>query len=410
LFTQAALKTTTGEPVEVQRAGEQNTDAGPDFFNATIRIDDTTWAGNVELHLKSSAWNQHRHQHDKDYQNIILHVVYEDDEPVYASNGRLIPTLELKGLFDETLWLRYNELMLNSSWVPCDKQLKTIDSFTIDNWLERIVIERLERKADGVQQLLDRTNNHWEESFYIALARNFGFKLNALPFEMLAQSLPQIYLAKHKDNLFQLEALLFGQAGFLDEAQDEYQQQLHQEYGFLRKKYGLTPIEKHLWKFLRLRPQNFPTIRLAQFAVLVQQSLHLFSKVLECEKLHQLSVLFETQVSTYWLSHYSFGKTTKPITKTFSQTSIDNIIINTIVPFLFVYGQKQGDEQYKDRAMAFLSGVKAEKNTIINHWETAGIKAESALQSQGLLQLKNDYCAQKHCLSCGIGHYLLKSA
>jgi hypothetical protein len=298
LFERNALQTTDGEEIEVFSAGMAHTDGGPDFQNARIRIGATTWAGNVELHVNSADWQRHGHQTDGAYDNVILHVVYKDDRPVVMPDGRKVPTLELCDRIPEALYLRYHHLIFsNQQFIPCEGSIGTVDEMTMRNWLTRVTVERLEKKSATVIEALAVNRGDWEETFYRFLAANFGFKVNALPFELMAKSLPQIILSKHKNYPLQVEALVFGQAGFLeDDFTDEYPRKLKDEYHFLRKKHSLQPVEKHLWKFLRMRPQNFPTIRLAQFAALVVNSSHLFSKMLELREVADLRKLFSNIV------------------------------------------------------------------------------------------------------------------
>lgn len=411
LFNQIDLTTTEGESVEIIKVGSHNTDSGPDFFNAKIKIGKTVWAGNVEVHVNASDWEKHAHQKDKAYDNIILHVVYNADKKIKRENRDYIPTIELKNKLLSEVIKNYNKLNNSFSWIPCEKQINETPSIIINSTLDKLLLERLELKSQTIIQALQLNKNNWEETFYQILARSFGFKTNAEPFELIAKSLPINVLAKHKNNLFQIEALLFGQAGMLDEYHsDKYALTLQNEYTFLRQKFKLKSIENHLWKFLRLRPANFPTIRIAQFASLVYQSSHLFSKILEAEKIKELKNLFQTSVSEYWQTHYNFGKPSTKKNKTLGDDSIDIIIINTIVPFLFVYGKYKKEEKFVERALYFLENMDAENNSIIQKWERAGIAAKSAYDTQALLQLKNEYCVNKKCLQCNIGNHLLKKS
>ena len=413
LFDHASLQTTTGEEVEIFSAGLHNTDSGPDFQNARIRIGDTTWAGNVELHLSSSDWQKHKHSADSAYDNVILHVVYRDDEPLTLANGRQIPTLELKSRIPDDLYNRYHNLVFgNQTVIPCEASIGKLDDFTLRNWLTRVLIERLEKKSAAVIAALNINRGDWEETFYQFLAANFGFKTNALPFELLARSLPQNILAKNKNNPLQIEALIFGQAGFLDDDPvDEYPQNLKREYAFLRKKYNLTLIENHLWKFMRLRPQNFPTIRLAQFAALVVNSNHLFSKVLDTRDAAGLKKLFaDIQVNPYWDDHYRFDKPSKRASKNLGQSSIDILLLNTLALFLFTYGKHHQKQHYIDRSLKLLESLPGEQNNIIADFDSLGVKATTAFESQALLELKNYYCNYKKCLQCGVGNKILKLA
>ena len=362
LFNTLNLQTTSRETLEVVNSGTHNTDSGPDFFNARLKLNSIVWAGNIEVHLKSSDWAKHQHQFDKAYDNIILHVVYSADIPLYRSSGELIPTLELKDKIAQKHYEQYLQFKESKDWIPCEKQISKVSSLVINTTIDRLVLERLERKTVSIVNDLKLNNNNWEEIFYQHLARNFGFKVNAVPFEMLAKSLPHTTLAKHKNSIPQLEALLFGQAGFLDKhVEDDYLRTLQNEYIFLKHKFKLTPIDAHLWKFLRLRPVNFPTIRLAQFANLIFNAVSLFSKMIESDTIESLKMLIDADVSEYWKEHYVFDKKSKHKTKHLGEESINNIIINTIVPFLFIYGKHKNDEKYIDRALRFLEQIQGEK-------------------------------------------------
>lgn len=404
------LQTTEGQDIILIEVGKRNEDSGPDFFNARMRIGDTEWAGNVEMHIKASDWMRHGHDKDKSYDSVILHVVLDADMEITNSYGEVIPTLSVRGLFSDSLYYRYRTLISSREWIPCASNIKEVSDLVIFNWLDRVLIERLERKTAYFEKILADTNGNWEETFYITLARNFGFNTNAEPFEMLAHSLPLNILSKHKDNLFQLEALLFGQAGLLnDRLKDSYTQKLIIEYDFLSKKYGLDHVKSYAWKFMRMRPVNFPTIRIAEFAQLIFKSKHLLSSLLEIEKLDKLQSFFDVGVSEYWLTHYTFGNETKRKRKSLGAISFDLILINTIVPFLFVYGQHNDNEEYVNRALLFLQQTKPENNGIVRRWSTVGVGAVSAAQSQSLLTLKNEYCNQIRCLYCAIGNNILNN-
>lgn len=404
------LKTTDGEPVQIVSAGESNPNAGPDFLNARIRIGETTWAGNVEIHLKSSEWNIHHHNADNAYDNIILHVAYIDDKPVNRPDGSAVPTLEIKDLFDPGIYETYQSLMRSSSWIPCDNQIQKVEPIIIHQWLHRLLIERLEQKIQPILDSLEENKHNWEETCYQFIAQAFGARVNAEPFHLLARSLPLKILAKHKNNLFQIEALLFGCAGFLDEKlSDQYPILLKKEFSFLSKKYGLKPLKKHIWKFLRLRPANFPTIRLAQFAELIFKSSHLFSRILETENVKDIVSLFEVETSEYWIDHYRFDKISTKCVKPFGKIAAELLLINTITPFLFVYGKFCDEENYVLRSLELLENTSAEKNNILNGWLVLGIKSKSAFESQSLLQLRNNYCKNYRCLECAIGNKILQS-
>jgi hypothetical protein len=413
LFERTELQTTDGEELEIFSAGVHNSDSGPDFQNARIRIGDTVWAGNVEVHLSSSDWQKHGHTTDDAYNNVILHVVYRDDKPLILSTGRHVPTLVLENRIPGDLHSRYHNLIFgNQSIIPCEASIASVDSLTLHNWLTRVLIERLEKRSTAVITALNLNRGDWEETFYQFLAANFGFKTNALPFELLAKSLPQNILAKHKNNPMQIEALLFGQAGFLnDTVTDEYPRKLKKEYEFLQKKYKLTPIENHLWKFMRMRPPNFPTVRLAQFAALVVNSNHLFSKVLEIKDVKGLRNLFtDIKVNPYWENHYRFDAGSTPSAKNLGQASIDVLLLNTLVLFLFSYGKHNQIQHFINRSLQLLEYLPNENNNIVADFNNLGVKIKTAFESQALLELKNNYCNYKKCLQCGVGNKILKLA
>jgi hypothetical protein len=408
LYNSIGLKTTVGEELQILKTGQHNTDGGPDFFNSQIKIGKTKWAGNVEVHLKSSDWKKHAHDKDGAYKNVILHVVYENDEDVFSSDGNKIAALELKDRFNPKIYENYLKLIESKEWIPCQKYISNVDRITITSWLERLLVERLESKTQLILDSLKLNRNNWEETFYQHLAKNFGFKTNAVPFELLVKSLQLNYLAKHKDHLLQIEALLYGQAGLLDKKfKDDYPNALKKEYAFLQKKYSLKPIDGSLWKFLRLRPGNFPTIRIAQFAQLIYKSSKLFSKILEQEDIEVIKSFFEVSTSDYWKSHFTFDKPSTNREKTLGNDSAAIIIINTIVPLIFAYGKQWQSAEHEERVLQMLEQLSPEKNSIIDNWNDLGIKAVNAADTQSLLQLKNEYCSKKKCLVCGIGSKII---
>lgn len=411
LFDFKNLKTIQGEALDLVQIGTHNHHAGPDFSNARIKIGSTLWAGSVEIHKKSSDWLAHQHEQDEAYRNTILHVVYEHDTEIRRSNGEIIPTLELKGRIEPQYIHRYWKLLTNNHWIPCAAQLPLMLDLTarMFTWMDRLVVERLERKTQEIDWCMKQTNSNWEETFYWFLARSFGVKQNSEPFEALAKSLPLLVLSKHKQNLQQLEALLLGQAGFLEENFEEiYPQALQKEYQYLRQKYSLVPLQASSWKFGRMRPANFPTIRLAQFAVLVQQSSHLFSKILETQDIRQLRAMLDVQLSGYWETHYQLGEASILRPKSLGKGTVDLILINTVAPFLFVYGQNKGLDDFKERALELLQSLPSEQNSILQDWSELGIKSSSAYDSQALIQLKKEYCDQKRCLDCAVGNWILQ--
>ncbi len=403
------IKTLDQQLVEVINPGQLNSDAGPDFSNARIRIGKTIWAGNIEIHLKASDWYVHNHHHDASYSNIILHVVLENNKAVNDRNGKPIPVLELKGLIDEGVYKKYFYFINNKKRIPCEKDIHSINPITMSGWLERLFIERMEHKTETLGTLFKHNANSLTQTFYQVLAGNFGFKTNEQPFKMLARVLPINTLGKHKNSLFQIEAMLFGCSGLLDkDYKDDYPNELLQEFKFLQNKYSLTKIETHLWKFLRLRPTNFPTIRISQFAALVYKSENLFSKILETDSSDQLRKFFDVKASSYWDNHYTFDKSVTTRVKTLGESAINNLILNTVVQFLFFYAQIKGKQTLRDRAIDVMLQIKPEKNHIINQWKQIGVEAKNAFESQALIELKNNYCKQKQCLKCNIGTKLLR--
>lgn len=410
LFERNNLFADTGEEIQVISPGEHNTDAGPDFLNARIKIGNTTWAGNVEVHLHSSDWFSHKHEVDRAYDNVILHVVYKHNQPVQRTTGGVIPTVELR--FNTNLYDNYMILLDKKNGLACKDQIRQVDPLIIEMWLNAMAVERLQQKSLFIGKLLDQYRNSWEEVFYISLARTFGFGLNAMPFEMLAKSVSLLQLSRHRNNLKQLEAILMGQAGFLEEAIlfSGYYCDLRTEYLHLKKKYNLKPVESHLWKFLRLRPVNFPTVRIAQFAALLTKSEGLFSQVLACREMTNMRRLFDIEASEFWDTHYTFETASPHVVKRFGTEAFNNTIINTVIPFLFIYGKMTGREELKDRAIEWLSQLPAEKNRITNRWPQCMLEPSTALHSQGILQLIGGYCGQKRCLACSIGSTIVTTA
>lgn len=412
LYDKKNLSTADGSDLKVISPGTQNHHAGPDIQNAKLQIGETIWAGNIEIHIRSSDWLKHGHHHDQSYNNVILHVVYTHDEKIINQNQIEIPVLILENLISPELLSRYQNLIYADRVAfPCENNIRYVDKFTVQNWLDRMLIERLEEKSAQVKQTIDRLNGNWKEAFYQILAANFGFKINALPFELLAKSLPLQLLAKHHSNLLQTEALLFGQAGFLDEQNDEpYFLLLQKEYQFLKHKYNLLPIEKHLWKFLRLRPLNFPTVRLAQFAALLHQNTRFLAEIIKAKDSIEIKALFiGINPSNFWQNHYHFGKTANFCSKKLGQSSIENILINTISTFLFTYGKVNSSEKQVSRAIKILENLPCENNYIISSFISAGIEVKSAAESQAVIELKTKFCDQKRCLECGIGNKILNS-
>lgn len=403
-FDKTALQTTSGENVQIMNPGQLNTNQGPDFSNAKIKIGKTTWAGTVELHIKTSDWKKHNHQTDKNYNNVILHVIWEDDGDKYD-----IPVLELKGRVSKILLQRYEELMNSNSFIPCENSINTVKEITWKSWKDRLLAERLQRKSSIVETYLEQNNYHWEETFWWLLTRNFGIKVNADAFEEIARSISINILAKHKSQIHQLEALLLGQAGLLEEKfADDYPLMLQKEFKFLMTKYNFKSINVPVF-FLRMRPGNFPTIRLAQLAMLVQGSIHLFSKIKEAKNVKDVKAWLDVTANDYWHYHYKFDEASAYRKKKLGAPMIDNIIINTVCPVIFAYGSYHGENKYKEKALQWLEEIAAEKNNITKGFQKLGIENKSAFDSQALIELKNEYCSKKRCLACGVGNSILKN-
>ncbi|NTS41576.1 DUF2851 family protein [Flavisolibacter sp. BT320] len=403
-FNNANLTTAEGEKLSILFPGNLNANGGPDFSAAKIRLGETTFFGNIELHLKTSDWERHGHQKDKQYGNVILHVVFRHDR----SLSHAIPVLELEPRISTLLLERYEGLLQTGTFIPCETAAASVSDLVWMAWKERLLAERLTRKAGYILDLLAESNFHWEETFWWLLARNFGMKVNSDAFEAIARSLSVVHLAKHKHSIHQLEALLFGQAGLLESSFDEdYPLLLQREYRYLQKKLALQPVALPL-QFLRMRPGNFPTIRLSQLAALIQQSSHIFSKLLETDQLSAVTSLFEVSANDFWHYHYTFHLASPFKPKTLGADSIQNIVINTLAPVLFAYGMHHGKEGHKEKALRWLSELGAEKNTITRGFSQLGIKLKTAFDSQALIELKNEYCSHKRCLHCAVGASLLK--
>jgi hypothetical protein len=405
------LVTVDGEKLEIVHPGFRNDNAGPDFSQAKIKIDDTLWAGSVEIHVMASEWQSHKHQLDPAYNNVTLHVVWKKDAMTLNEAGVEIPCLELYDRVDSSMIRQYDFLMKNEKWVPCADQIHTTPDLVKKNWLQRLMAERLASKSASILVILKHQKEDWQSVAYQKLARALGTQVNGEAMEMLARICPLSIIGKHKDQLLQIEALLFGQSGLLPTAhsEQEYLNKLRLEYDFLKNKYTLIPMQRVQWKFLRMRPTNFPTIRIAQLARLLFQSQHLFSKLIAAEEVKEIIHLLDVTVSHYWKDHFTFDtEASSPKEKRLGKLSIHTIVINTVCPLLFAYGLSTDDEKYKEKALRFLSELPAEVNAITRSWAALGVQADSAMDSQALIQLKNNFCNEKKCLYCSIGHQLLK--
>lgn len=406
LFDHMNMRTETNEDIEILSLGVYNTNSGPDFINAKIRIDDTIWAGNVEIHVRASDWFKHKHQLDKSYNNVILHVVDDFDKIVCDSTGRDISTYKLS--YSSVLYDEYEFLFKDRYLASCFSTIDKNDTFKINFWLQRLLVERLLRKSKDVLELLKLNNSSWEETAYQLVARYFGLNVNAEPFEQLARSLPLKILARQKESPLQIEALFFGQAGLLQSKNpDMYQSTLIKEYDYLRKKHTLDSINVDMWKFMRTRPYNFPTVRIAQFSSFIYNSNSFFSSIIEAENIEQIRKLFKFSVSIYWETHFSFGNRTKKKSAVMGKSTLDIIIINAVVPVVFAYGLYTNNELIMDRAIDLLESIDLEKNYITKMWKSEGLEAKSAADSQALVQLKKEYCDKKRCLHCELGNKLM---
>ncbi|HOZ80123.1 MAG TPA: DUF2851 family protein [Ferruginibacter sp.] len=403
-FNLSALATQQNENIVILHAGTLNKNQGPDFLDAKIKVGQTTWAGNVELHINSSGWNNHKHSEDDNYKNIILHVVWKDDVDLNLP----FPVLELQHRVSSLLIEKYNSLMQSPSAIPCEKLINQADEFIWSSWQQRLLVERLIEKSQKAALHFAATNNHWEETFWRMLATNFGIKVNAEAFEKIAISLPVSILAKHKNQIHQLEALLLGQAGLMQgDFKEAYGKMLQKEYMFLKNKYKLQPINIAL-HYLRMRPSNFPSVRLAQLAMLIHQSSHLFSRIIAAASLKEIKKMLDVTANDHWHYHYMPDEASCYQEKKLGKQMTDNILINTVVPVLFAYGHYFKENKYKEKALAWLEEITAEKNNITKVFSDAGINIPSAFASQALIQLKNSYCNHKRCLECAVGNNIMK--
>ena len=417
LYPLKELTTSDGQRVEIIDPGLHNRNAGPDFFNAKIRIGSTMWVGNVEIHDKSSDWYQHGHDKDSRYDNVVLHVAAELDTEVMKSNGEYVPQLQLS-VPDDVL-THYDELQKTDEYPPCYKVIPHLSALIIHSWMAALQTERLEQKTEAIRKRAELCNGSWEDAYFVTLARNYGFGINGEVFEQWAYNIPLNAVAHHRDDLFQIEAIFMGQAGLLeldsipeyyqkDALNDGYFAKLRNEYQYLAHKFSMKPIDFKLWRFLRLRPQNFPHIRISQLANLYYQQKAGLSQLIECETLDELKNVLKSQVTPYWETHYTFGSTSPKNEKHLSYGSINLLMINTAIPMLFAYGRHTTKEVLCDKAFDFLEQLKAENNHIIRMWQQVGLPVKTAGDSQALIQLKKEYCDKKECLRCRFGYEYLR--
>ena len=410
-FNTKDLTCTNGSTVIVQQTGVRNDFAGPDFKEAKVTIDGIQWAGAVEMHVRSSDWFVHGHQHDENYENVVLHVVWEHDREVVMPDGTLIPTLVLKELVKPEVLRRYQYIIESESKIPCDQSFSKVKAITRLSMVERVVVTRIQAKADIFTSLLEENQNDWEETAYQWLVKGFGFKTNAENMLLLAQSIPLKVLQKHRHQPNQIEALLFGQAGFLDvELKGGYPIRLEREYQFLKKKYGLEKkVRYNDWHFTRVRPNNYPTIRLAQLTMLIVKFPHIFRFFSEVTDFNSVIEDLEIEQSDYWRSHYAIDKAAKRSVGGLSRATKENLIINTTVPFLTAFSKARDNPDYLDKALNLLTGIPSEQNHITELWQRYGWNVSSAFDSQGLIHLYNEYCTKKRCVNCAIGLELIRT-
>ena len=408
-FDALNLRTFNDEEITIINVGQYLELAGPDFFNAQITIGNQKWAGNVEIHLKSSDWYVHHHEIDSAYENVILHVVWEHDTDIYRSNNIEIPILELKKHVDPATIQNYQSLMAPKSWIFCEKQIKEVDEFVFKNWQERLFFERLERKSKPIFDLLEQTSQDWEAVLFSLLARNFGLNTNGEAFFKMAQSIPFSIIRKESFEVENLEALFFGLAGLLDsEKEDNYYKDLKFRYFYLLHKYQIEHLMADQVQFFKHRPDNFPTIRLSQLANLYHTHQNLFSKISTLNSLKNSVQVFQIGVSPYWENHYQFDKESPIKKKMLSKSFIDLLLVNTIIPLQFAFAKSQGKEITED-LINLLNGLNPEKNAIIDKFSSFGIVSKNAFDTQSLLQLKKEYCNKSRCLECALGLELIKS-
>ena len=432
LFPLEELRTTDGRVVEVIDTGLHNRDAGPDFFNAKVRVDGVLWVGNVEIHDRSSDWYAHGHQHDAAYDNVVLHVAEVVDAEVLTRDGRPLPQLQLG--VPEAIRRQYDELVTTDDYPPCYRIIPKLSRLSVHAWMSALQVERLEQKTADIARRAEQANGSWETAYFATLARSFGFGINGDAFEMWAQHVPLQAVAHHRDDLFHVEAIFFGQAGLLEtarqregkkprpsgnaaatnaektggQAADDYFLRLQAEYRYLAHKFSLQPMDSHIWRFLRLRPQNFPYIRIAQLAQLYYNRQAGLSQMLECKTIKELQGLFRTSATPYWQTHYTFGHESAKSEKRLSANALCLVILNTAIPMLFAYGRHHSREDLCDRAFSLLEQLKPEDNHMIKTWRQCGLEVASAGDTQALIQLKKEYCDRKDCLRCRFGYEYLK--
>src|SRR5690554_365053 len=409
-FTSHDLKTDTGLELQVLKPGLQNQDAGPDFLNARVRIGDTVWAGNVEVHINASDWYKHNHHSDRAYDNVILHVVYTSDKSVHDKNGQEIPVISLKNLIDYQTFRYYKSWVKKANFIPCEGMVKSVPEIIKLSTVQAAAVDRLQSKSEWCHDLLRITSGDIEETFYRIFCKALGLKVNAMPFEQLAINTPLSLIRKNRDSEVQLQALLLGQAGFLEKVDDaeDYIAELKAAYAYQKLKFGLTPMPESAWKLFRLRPQNFPAVRIAQMALILLKYPALAQKITECDTLEEYENIFESSLdSGFWLEHYTLKAKSEPVKKNLGKSTVHLLLINAVVPFLFALASYNKNGSFQEKAVRLLEQMPSEKNQIIRNFNSLGFKSNSAFDSQGLIGLKRKYCELLKCLSCKVGIQIL---
>lgn len=408
-FASSQLRSDSGQKIEILHPGVHNHNAGPDFMNARIRIDETLWWGNVEIHIRASDWHRHQHQFDEHYRNVILHVVLYNDASIHLHTPGDLPVLDLSQCLNWNVWDAHQKWLNNYRWIPCESVLHQADPTYWFMASDRLLIERLHERIDGIYESLQQTNGDWSQVTFIELCKGFGFKSNSLAMEMLAHSIPYSVISRHSSDLLQIESLLFGQAGMLkSDKPDDYEWRLQQEYNVLRKKYALTSLSETIWNYGKVRPSNSPIIRLAQLAIVLIKAKHLASSLLHLDK-QLLIELLTAEAHPYWKTHKQFGlPRKKEMCTAMGKDSTHRILINVVARLRFAYGKYNNNLVVMNDALSLLQGLPAEQNTVTDNWQKQGIQIQHAADSQAMLQLYHVYCTQERCFECPIGIKLLQ--
>lgn len=410
LFDHSRLMSVQGERIQILSPGIHNKDSGPDFSHARIQIDGNTWVGNVEIHVKTGDWLVHQHQFDPAYSNVILHVVYKDNSPTNDEHLDSIPVLQLKGRIDLNRYLDWKKLLETDTWIPCESFIENVPSVVVNQMIHFASVTRLEQKVEKALLINERLNGHWEFTLMQCIVVSMGTKVNKEAFHALAAILPFHLIKKMENDESNMAALLFGISGFLeDDFNEVYPKMLKEKYLFLKRKHSLIQLNKSIWKFMRMRPMNFPSIRIAQLAVVLLNWTEIANSIFYQMDFINLEKHFRQEVNSYWKNHYRFKLPSKGSTLIMGEMMYEKILINALVPFLYCYGLEHDDSSYCKLTLDLLESLKSEKNTLLSRWKQVGIVANNAFESQGLLELKNNYCSVKKCLTCKIGIWILNS-